>query len=214
MEGWIKLHRKISENALWQCEPFTRGQAWIDLLLLASHKKTFFYVRGIKIDLEVGQLSWSESKLAERWKWSRSKLRKFLNDLKKEQQIIQHKSNVIQVLTIVNYENYQQKEPQNIQQKDRRKTAERHIQEYKECIIMFNKITGRNFKGTDKSKKQFNARIEEGFTLNDFEKAITNCSNDEWHKQNTKYLTPEFITRADKLQMYLNNKIEKKKKLW
>lgn len=24
MEGWIKIYRKISENPLWTCEPFTR----------------------------------------------------------------------------------------------------------------------------------------------------------------------------------------------
>ena len=104
MEGWIKLHRKISDNRLWTCEPFTRGQAWIDLLLLASHQDSFFYVRGIKINVERGQLAWGEVKLSERWKWSRTKLRKFLKELEKEQQIIQQKNNVMQVVTIVNYD--------------------------------------------------------------------------------------------------------------
>lgn len=212
MEGWIKLHRKISENGLWQCEPFTRGQAWVDLLLLAAHQKSFFYVRGIKVNLERGQLAWGEIKLSERWQWSRTKLRKFLNDMEKEQQIIQQKGNVIQMITIVNYENYQQSVQQTGQQKDNRSTTEKHIQEYKECIIMFNNITGRSFKGTDKSKSQFNARLNEGFTLDDFEKAITNCFNDEWHRQNTKYLTPEFITRSEKLQQYLNIKNNKRNK--
>jgi len=124
MEGWIKLHRKLQDNGLWTCEPFTRGQAWVDLLLLASHTNSFFYVRGIKINLERGQLAWGEVKLSERWKWSRSKLRKFLNDLEKEQQIEQQKDNVIQIVTIVNYDEYQQKEQQNVQQKDNRKTTE------------------------------------------------------------------------------------------
>jgi len=125
MDGWIKLHRKISNNGLWTCEPFTRGQAWVDLLLLASHKGNYFYVRGIKINLKRGQLAWSENKLSDRWKWSRSKLRKFLKELEKEQQIEQQKNNVIQVITIINYNEYQLKEQQIKQQKDRRKTAER-----------------------------------------------------------------------------------------
>ena len=132
MDGWIKLHRKISNNGLWTCEPFTRGQAWVDLLLLASHTSNYFYIRGIKIILERGQLAWSETKLADRWKWSRSKLRKFLKELEKEQQIEQQKNNVIQVITIINYNEYQLKEQQIKQQKDSRKTAERHIQECKE----------------------------------------------------------------------------------
>jgi len=73
-------------------------------------------------------------------------------------------------------------------------------------LKLFNGITGKNFRGSDKDKRQFNARSKEGFTIADFDNAITNCKNDEYHKKNTKYLTPEFITRADKLQAYLNVK--------
>ena len=124
MEGWISLHRQLQDNSLWTCEPFTRGQAWVDLLLIAAHSESFFYVRGIKVNVERGQLAWGEVKLSERWRWSRSKLRKYLNDLEKEQQIEQHKSSVIQVITIVNYDKYQQKVQQSEQQKDNRRTTE------------------------------------------------------------------------------------------
>jgi hypothetical protein len=110
MEGWISLHRKIQENDLWLCEPFTRGQAWIDLLLLANHEPGYFYKRGVKIDLKIGQVGWSELALSIRWKWSRNKVRKFLNDLEKEHQIKQQKTNVTQVLTLLNYEKYQKKD--------------------------------------------------------------------------------------------------------
>ena len=132
MEGWIKLHRKIQDNPLWTCEPFTRGQAWVDLLLLANHEYGFFFKRGVKIEVSRGQVGVSEVGLSDRWKWSRSKVRKFLNDLKKEQQIEIVKSNVSQIVTLINYAEYQQKEQQHEQQKDSRKTAERHKQECKE----------------------------------------------------------------------------------
>ena len=121
MEGWIKLHRKLSENPLWQCEPFTRGQAWVDLVLLTNHDDNYFYKRGVKIDVKRGQCGWSELALSKRWQWSRSKVRKFLNDLEKEQQIVQQKSNVTQIITINNYDKYQEKE----QQKDTKKTPKR-----------------------------------------------------------------------------------------
>ena len=117
MTGWIKIHRKLSDNPLWTCEPSTRGQAWVDLIMLASFDDVFFFVRGIQVAQKRGQVCWSEANLADRWKWSRTKLRKFLNDLEKEHQIIQQKNNVIQVITIVNYEEYQEKEPQDGQQK-------------------------------------------------------------------------------------------------
>jgi hypothetical protein len=132
MIGYIALHRKLSDNPLWTCEPFTRGQAWVDLLLLANYKDDFYYVRGVKVVVKRGEIRWSEPRLSERWQWSRTKLRKFLNDLEKEQQITQQKSNIVQTITLVNYDEYQKKEQQVIQQKDSRKTAERHIQEREE----------------------------------------------------------------------------------
>jgi hypothetical protein len=46
--------------------------------------------------------------------------------------------------------------------------------------------------------------MKEGYSLSDFETAIKNCKNDKYHIENPQYLTPEFITRADKLQKFLN----------
>lgn len=126
-EGWIKLHRQLILNSLWTDEPFSRGQAWVDLLLLANHKDGYIRVRGIKIPVLRGQVGWSEAKLSERWKWSRTKVRKFILELQKEQQIEQQKNNQTSIITIVNYELYQSKEQQNEQeiehQKDSKKTA-------------------------------------------------------------------------------------------
>jgi len=125
MAGWIKLQRKLLDNPIWTCEHFSRGQAWVDLIFLANYEFSFFYKRGVKIEVQTGQVARSEVELADRWKWSRTKVRKFINDLEKEQQVIRQKSNVTQLLTIVNYEEYQKKEQQTGQQKDSRKTAER-----------------------------------------------------------------------------------------
>ena len=125
MDGWVKVHRKIWDNKIWTSEPFTRGQAWIDLLLLANHEYGYFYLRDHKVEVERGQVGWSQLKLATRWKWSRTKVRKFLNDLEKEQQIKQQQSHTTSIITIIKYEEYQQKEQQGIQQQDNRKTTER-----------------------------------------------------------------------------------------
>jgi hypothetical protein len=124
MEGWIKLYRKLTENPLWLCEPFTRGQAWVDLILIANHKPDFFYKRGINIDVGRGQVGVSEIGLSDRWKWSRNKVKNFLKDLEKEQQIKIYKTNITQIVTIINYEEYQQKEQQPVQQKSSRRAAE------------------------------------------------------------------------------------------
>jgi len=116
-EGWIKLNRGLFDNELWISEPFSRGQAWVDLLLLANHKDSYYYKRGNKIVVKRGQLGRSCVELSDRWKWSRTKVNKFLKDLEKEHQIEVIKSSVTQLVTILNYDKFQSKEQQTEQQK-------------------------------------------------------------------------------------------------
>lgn len=106
-KGWISLYRKLQSSDLWLCQKFTRGQAWVDLLLLANHKDGFINVRGNIIPVKRGQVGWSELKLSERWRWSRGKTRRFVQWLETEQMIVQHKNFQSSILTIVNYKEYQ-----------------------------------------------------------------------------------------------------------
>ena len=77
----------------------------------------------------------------------------------------------------------------------------------------FNKTTNRNFKSiSEATKKSFKARLKEGYTKEDIMKAVINCSKDKFHIENPKYLTPEFISRADKLALYLSAPTETKTK--
>lgn len=212
MEGWIKIYRQLSENPLWTSEPFSRGQAWIDLILLANHKDGYFYKRGNKINLTRGQLGWSELALSERWKWSRSKVRKFLNDLEKEQQIEQQKSTVTQIVTIKNYDKFQEKE----QRKNNRKTAERQ-----------QKDTYKNDNNEKKEKNIYRAFDHLSISIDDF-----NTLNNQYTKGqideilddienfngNTRYKSlkitarnwlkrkyPEQETKEDKTKNFINN---------
>lgn len=70
----------------------------------------------------------------------------------------------------------------------------------------FNSITGKSHRVLpDKVKTALKTRItKDKYTSGDFIAAITNCMNDSYHRENNlKHLTPEFITRADKLELYL-----------
>ena len=122
---WISLHRKICENDLWFLEPFTKAQAWIDLILNANHKEGVINIRGNIIPIKRGQIGWSELTMAKRWGWSRNKVRRFLKWLETEQQIEQHKLfKLTSITTIIKYDQYQagqQVEQQTIQQKDNRR---------------------------------------------------------------------------------------------
>ena len=105
--GWIKLHRKIFDNPMYFSEPFTRMQAWIDLLLLANHSGQYFYIRGNRIDVKRGEVAHSMQSLAQRWKWSRGKVLRYISQLENSQMIVQQKSPVITKLSICNYNAYQ-----------------------------------------------------------------------------------------------------------
>lgn len=107
MAGWVKTHRKLADSDLWLSETFTRGQAWLDIILLANHKDGFIRVNGKRIIIKRGQLGWSELKLGKRWSWSRGKVKRFIKELiadrRIEQKIVQRNS----CITICNYEQYQ-----------------------------------------------------------------------------------------------------------
>lgn len=129
--GWVKLHRQITENSLWFSEPFTKGQAWIDLILNANHEDGSFWIRGIEIKLKRGQIGWSQLTMSTRWKWSRNKVRRFLNWLESEQQIKQQNSAKTSIITLLNYDKYQNTEQQTEQQKDNRRNTNKNVKKNK-----------------------------------------------------------------------------------
>ena len=106
-KGWVRLHRQIEDNDLWFLESFTKAQAWIDLFLNANHKKGIIQIRGNVIEIERGQIGWSELTMVKRWSWSKNKVRHFLKLLETEQQIKQQKTFITTIITILNYDKYQ-----------------------------------------------------------------------------------------------------------
>ena len=105
--NYFMVNRALLSSVRWLAEPFTRGQAWLDLFGLANHTKGSFWVRGMKIEVERGQLAYSELTLARRWKWSRGKVRRFLNELETVQDIVQQKTNLTSLITITKYDKWQ-----------------------------------------------------------------------------------------------------------
>ena len=105
--GWVSIHRGLLDHDLWLSEKFSRGQAWIDLILLANHKEGFFRCRGVQIKVKRGQCGYGSVALAKRWKWSRGKVNRFLKELENDSRIIQQKNNVTTLITITKYDEYQ-----------------------------------------------------------------------------------------------------------
>lgn len=107
-KGWIKLHRKINECWIWDEKPFDKARAWIDLLLLANHSDKKILFNGNIICVKKGQYLTSIRKLSERWGWSFDKVTRFLKILVSEEMLIKESDNNRTLLTIVNYEVYQE----------------------------------------------------------------------------------------------------------
>ena len=99
--------------------------------------------------------------------------------------------------------------------KEEQRTENREQQEeqlpYDEIIAYLNEKTSSRYRSTDTTKKLIRARMEEGFTKEDFFTVIDNkvktWKGTEWEK----YLRPETLFCASKFQGYLNEKpVEKK----
>lgn len=108
MQGYIKLYRQIAENPIWLIKPFSEGQAWIDLLCLATYDKGFIKSKnGQIIQLERGDCGYSILSLSNRWGWSRGKVTRFLSLLNGQQMIQQKTYGKHTIINIINFDKYQ-----------------------------------------------------------------------------------------------------------
>ena len=133
-KGWVKLWHKLADDPLWLEEPFTKGQAWVDLLLLASTPDSE----------RPGAVNCSLRYLARRWRWSRDKVSLFLKRLEENEMIYrpenqpgirpQNRPQNRPLLTIVKYRRYQidrtQNQPENETENE---PKNRHKEEDKEA---------------------------------------------------------------------------------
>lgn len=123
-KGWISIHRKIQSHWLWGEKPFDKRSAWIDLILMASHKDNKFVLGNELIEVSRGSFVTSEVKLSEKWGWSRTKVRSFLDLLEKDNMLVRKSDSKKTTLTIVNYNDYQFQETTEEHQKNNEKTSE------------------------------------------------------------------------------------------
>lgn len=115
-DGYVSIHRCLHKEPIWLAEPFSRAQAWIDLIMLANYKAGYIRIKGERVDLQRGECGWSKLKLSKRWKWSRGKTERFLNELKNDQWIelkTGHRTTVIKILEYNDFQTSQDKRQDN-----------------------------------------------------------------------------------------------------
>ena len=110
-KGWICLYRDIQDNWVWENdkdEQFSRGQAWVDMLLTANHEDRKILLNGKLVTIQRGQFHTSIVKLADRWNWDRRKVKRFLELLQNDSMICTTSGTTDgTTITIVNYSKFQ-----------------------------------------------------------------------------------------------------------
>lgn len=110
-EWWVKISVSLMDHFVWNGEPFTRGQAWVDLIMLVNHEPTKTVVDGQVIEVGIGEYVTSIRRLADRWnrsvKWVMDYLDLLRSDNMVETKVVGHGKNSKTLLFLVNYEGFQ-----------------------------------------------------------------------------------------------------------
>lgn len=123
--GWIGLHRKISEHWIFpRKREFTEFEAWIYLLINASFAESKIKEGNVLHTIKRGDLLTSELKLSIAFKWNRNKVRRFLYLLENDAMITKNSNTKFTIITICNYDSYQDFKPAAKQRTNNKRTTD------------------------------------------------------------------------------------------
>ena len=105
MLGWIKLHRKLLENPISKKPEYV--WLWIVILMEANHGEERFIFNGVENVCHRGQFLTGRKKLSLITGIKPSTIERILNFLENGQQIRQQKTNKYRLITVINYDSYQ-----------------------------------------------------------------------------------------------------------
>ena len=105
--NWIKVSRDLLEQPFWNEKPFSKGQAWIDILLSVHWKNGYVRVGNRKRKVYPGQLWITYQDLADRWGWSKSAVNRFLHELVETDRATLNGTAFGTLLTLKNWALYQ-----------------------------------------------------------------------------------------------------------
>jgi hypothetical protein len=221
--GWIKVHRQIQSHWLYTDKrEFSYFEAWIDILLTVNHADAKTMIQGTLYEVKRGQSINSLDTWAKRWKWSKSKVRRFLKTLEIDSMIETKSETITTRLTVCNYDSYQdERNAGETQTKRKRNAGETQMtpnKNDKECLTNENndfnihcerfvkyvgEQTGRKFKTlNDKNKRKLQSTIKQ-YSWEQIRDAVYYATQNKFHKDNNyQYLTPEFFTRPETIDKY------------
>ena len=154
MAGWQKVYRDITKHWLWEDKPFSRGQAFIDLLLMVNHQDKKILFNGDLIEVKRGSRITSLRQLGESWGWSRTKVKKFLEQLEKDEMITVKSDSKKTVVSIENYSVYQDSKNSDVTVKSHENDSEMTEKDHIDDSEMTLKDTNKNDKELYKNEEE------------------------------------------------------------
>ncbi|MBQ7030797.1 MAG: hypothetical protein IJN13_00300 [Bacilli bacterium] len=152
--GYIKLYRKILDNPVVNKDN-DYFKLWMYLLLMATHKERKIIFGSNMIVLKKGQLVTGRKRISNDCKISESKVERILKALEVEQQIEQQTASKGRLITIVNWDEYQDGEQFIDQQLNNNWTITKHP------VNTNNNINNVNNEINNKNKKFMKPTIDE-----------------------------------------------------
>lgn len=105
--NFFLVNRSILNHWIWNDKPFSKGQAWIDLIALANHTDKKTECRGQIVTCKRGDVNLSMLALSKRWGWTRGRTERFLKLLEFDGMLKINATTNRTTLTIENYSKYQ-----------------------------------------------------------------------------------------------------------
>lgn len=187
-EGYIKLFRRLSDKGWYQNSEYVH--LWIHLLLKANHKGAEFMFNNKVLKLKAGQFVTGRNQLSKETGINQSKIERILKLFESEQQIEQQTTNKNRVISIISWEQYQQREQQIEQQtNNKRTTSEQQVN------------TNKNDKN-EYNDKNDNKKIELPFYSDDFLDAWkTLLSQPKWKRKTDAAIKASIKKIVDKPEL-------------
>lgn len=105
--GWVKLHRSAFDHGLFEGDEYSRRDAWLWLCSNAAFEERTVWPNARPVVLKRGQLCHSIRFLAEKWKWPKSTVDRFLRRLETGTMIRREAGRGQLTITICNYDKFQ-----------------------------------------------------------------------------------------------------------
>ena len=216
--GWVSLYRSIQKHWIWNDEKFLKW--WLIMLFEVNHSDNKITLGYEIYEVKKGQSAKSLRTWSTLFNTGTKSVSKFFTLLEKDSMITKETigkgKRSTTLITIRNYTQYQgSKETQATTQGTTQGKHNRHTNNnvnkdnndkinFKSLVDFINQVGTRSFTTiNDSAKAKYKARLKEGYTKDDILRAIKNAHKEPYHIETKfKYLTPEFFSRADKLDLY------------